>query len=42
MKDISTRTTMKNKMQVKVQIDLVSDISLKFELSLNFHFENEV
>ena len=42
MKDISTRTTMKNKMQVKVQIDLVSDINLKFELSLNFDFENEV
>ena len=32
MKDISARTTMKNKMQVKVQIDLVSDINLKFEL----------
>ena len=33
---------MKNKMQVKVEINLVSHINLKCKFRLSFHSENEV
>ena len=33
---------MKNKMQVKVEINLVSHINFKWKLWLNVHSENEV
>ena len=36
------RQEMKNKMQVKAKINLVSDINLKCKLWLNFYSENEV
>ena len=36
------RKQMKNKMKVKAEINLVSDINLKSKLWLHFHSENEV